>query len=419
MKEKEIIEGYELAKKVYAEEGVDVDKAMEKLDQIPLSLHCWQADDVKGFLFNEALSGGIQVNGNYPGVARNVKEVRQDLEEVLSLLPGHFKVNLHAIYADTPEKVDLDQLEPKHFASWVDWAKKEKVGLDFNPTCFSHPKAANATLSNQDEGVRQFWIEHCKRCNKIAAYFGESLGEKAMTNIWIPDGMKDQPIDRMGPRKRLLDSLDQIIAEPEANCEYNLDSVESKLFGIGLESYTVGSNEFYLGYAATRHISLTMDMGHFHPTEVVSDKISAVLLYVPHLLLHVSRPVRWDSDHVVIFDDELVEVARNLIRTGAIDRTSIALDYFDGSINRIAAYVIGVRATQLALLKAYLEPTEKLKEIELKRDYSDRLYLQEHYKEMPYAAVYDYYCWKHGKKTGKELLDQIHDYEAKVLAKRN
>lgn len=419
MKEKEIIEGYELAKKVYAEEGVDVDKAMEKLDQIPLSLHCWQADDVKGFLFNEALSGGIQVNGNYPGVARNVKEVRQDLEEVLSLLPGHFKVNLHAIYADTPEKVDLDQLEPKHFASWVDWAKKEKVGLDFNPTCFSHPKAVNATLSNQDEGVRQFWIEHCKRCNKIAAYFGESLGEKAMTNIWIPDGMKDQPIDRMGPRKRLLDSLDQIIAEPEANCEYNLDSVESKLFGIGLESYTVGSNEFYLGYAATRHISLTMDMGHFHPTEVVSDKISAVLLYVPHLLLHVSRPVRWDSDHVVIFDDELVEVARNLIRTGAIDRTSIALDYFDGSINRIAAYVIGVRATQLALLKAYLEPTEKLKEIELKRDYSDRLYLQEHYKEMPYAAVYDYYCWKHGKKTGEELLDQIHDYEAKVLAKRN
>ncbi|MCI2068110.1 MAG: L-rhamnose isomerase [Bacilli bacterium] len=414
----DIEKAYAEAKAAYAEIGVDTDLALKKLAQIPLSIHCWQGDDVRGFLFNEAASGGIQTTGNYPGRARNVEELRKDLEEVLTLVPGPYKVNLHAIYADTDEKVDLDQLEPKHFKTWVDWAKKNHVGLDFNPTCFSHPKAASGfTLSSADDEVRNFWIEHCIRSRKIAEYFGKELGKTCVTNFWIPDGYKDIPYDRLAPRKRLMDSLDQIFKE-KIDKKYDIDCVESKLFGIGVESYTTGSNEFYMGYAVSRQIGLTLDSGHFHPTEVISDKIPSVLLYVPHLLLHVSRPVRWDSDHVVIFTDELNEIARSLIRTGLIDKTSIGLDYFDASINRIAAWVVGLRSTLLALLKAELEPKEKIAKLELQGDYAGRMMYMERLKQMPYGIVFDYYCYKNQKKVGLEAMDEIRRYEKEVTAKR-
>lgn len=411
-------QAYELAKAEYAKYGVDTDKALEAMEKVVISLHCWQGDDVRGFLFNDELSGGIQTTGNYPGRARTIQELRNDLEEVLSLLPGHFKVNLHAIYADTKEKIDLDQLEPRHFASWVEWAKKNHVGLDFNPTCFSHPKASSGfTLSSNDPEIRKFWIEHCKRSRKIGEYFGRELGEPCVTNIWVPDGMKDTPIDRLAPRKRLMESLDEILEE-KIDPKYNIDSVESKLFGIGVESYTTGSNEFYMGYATSRQISLTLDSGHFHPTEVISDKIPTVLLYVPHLLLHVSRPVRWDSDHVVVLDDELNEIARSLVRNNLIEKTSIGLDYFDASINRIAAWVIGVRATLTAILKAYLDPIDYLMKVENEGNYTDRLFLQERLKQLPYGVVFDYYCEKHGVKIGQDALDEIHKYEKEVTSKR-
>ena len=305
---RDIRKEYELAKKEYAKIGVDTDKAIETLSSIRISMHCWQGDDVRGFLSKDELSGGIQTTGNYLGRARNVSELREDIKEVLSLLPGKFKLNLHAIYLDTDEKVDLDKIEPKHYASWINFAKENDLGLDFNPTCFSHPLASsNFTLSSSDEHIRSFWVEHCKRSRKIGEYFGKELGIPCVTNIWIPDGMKDIPYDRVSPRKRLKQSLDEILEE-KIDPKYNIDCIESKVFGIGLESYTVGSNEFYLGYATQNQIGLTLDSGHFHPTEMISDKISSVLLYVPHLLLHVSRPVRWDSDHVVIFDDELNEI---------------------------------------------------------------------------------------------------------------
>ncbi|MBQ7995436.1 MAG: L-rhamnose isomerase [Bacilli bacterium] len=411
-------QAYELAKAEYAKYGVDTDKALEAMEKVVISLHCWQGDDVRGFLFNDELSGGIQTTGNYPGRARTIQELRNDLEKVLSLLPGHFKVNLHAIYADTKEKIDLDQLEPKHFASWVEWAKKNHVGLDFNPTCFSHPKASSGfTLSSNDPEIRKFWIEHCKRSRKIGEYFGRELGEPCVTNIWVPDGMKDTPIDRLAPRKRLMESLDEILEE-KIDPKYNIDSVESKLFGIGVESYTTGSNEFYMGYATSRQISLTLDSGHFHPTEVISDKIPTVLLYVPHLLLHVSRPVRWDSDHVVVLDDELNEIARSLVRNNLIEKTSIGLDYFDASINRIAAWVIGVRATLTAILKAYLDPIDYLMKVENEGNYTDRLFLQERLKQLPYGVVFDYYCEKHGVKIGQDALDEIHKYEKEVTSRR-
>ena len=377
---RDIRKEYELAKKEYAKIGVDTDKAIETLSSIRISMHCWQGDDVRGFLSKDELSGGIQTTGNYLGRARNVSELREDIKEVLSLLPGKFKLNLHAIYLDTDEKVDLDKIEPKHYASWVNFAKENDLGLDFNPTCFSHPLASsNFTLSSSDEHIRSFWVEHCKRSRKIGEYFGKELGIPCVTNIWIPDGMKDIPYDRVSPRKRLKQSLDEILEE-KIDPKYNIDCVESKVFGIGLESYTVGSNEFYLGYATKNQIGLTLDSGHFHPTEMISDKISSVLLYVPHLLLHVSRPVRWDSDHVVIFDDELNEIARSLVRSGLINKTSIGLDYFDASINRIAAWVVGIRSTQKALLKALLEPTEYLNKIEDEQNYTERMVLTEEMK---------------------------------------
>ncbi len=415
---KEVLQRYESAKKAYKKIGVDTDEAIKKLSNIKISLHCWQGDDVKGFLSNEDLSGGIQSTGNYPYRARNVQELRQDIEKVLSLLPGKFKVNLHSTYLDTNETVTLDKIEPRHYESWVKWAKKVGVGLDFNPTCFSHPLAAEGfTLSSPNDEIRNFWIEHCKRARKIGEYFGKELGEPAVTNIWIPDGMKDIPYNRTYYRERLKDALDQIFEE-KINPKYNIDALESKLFGIGLESYTVGSNEFHLGYAAKNNIALTLDSGHFHPTEYISDKISAVLLFVPHLLLHVSRPVRWDSDHVVILDDELNEIAHSLVRTNLIEKTSIGLDFFDGSINRIAAWVIGTRSTLKALLKAYLEPTEYLKKIELDGNYTDRLAIIEELKAFPFGDVFDYYCELNGVPTGLDALKEIHSYEKNVLAKR-
>ncbi|MCI6788776.1 MAG: L-rhamnose isomerase [Mollicutes bacterium] len=409
---------YELAKKEYAKIGVDTDKALERLANVRISMHCWQGDDVRGFLFNSDLSGGIQTTGNYPGRARNVKELKEDITEVLKLVPGKFNLNLHAIYADTDEKIDLDQIEPKHFAKWVEFAKEHNIGLDFNPTCFSHPMASSGfTLSSADDKVRNFWIEHCKRSRKIGEYFGKELGIPCVTNIWIPDGMKDIPYDRLSPRKRLEDSLDKILEE-KIDPKYNIDSVESKVFGIGLESYTVGSNEFYLGYATKNQTALTLDSGHFHPTEYISDKISSVLLYVPHLLLHVSRPVRWDSDHVVIFDDELNEIARSLVRSNLIEKTSIGLDYFDASINRIAAWVVGIRSTQKALLKAMLEPVDTINELEKDMKYTDRMVLTEEMKSMPFGVVYDYYCFINNIPVGSEYLSEIKDYENKVLSKR-
>ncbi len=409
---------YLQVKEEYAKLGVDTDKALERLSKIKISLHCWQTDDVIGFLSGNSLSGGIQTTGNYPGKARNVKEVREDLEEALSLLPGNYKINLHAIYADTDEKIDLDQIEPRHFASWVDWAKKNHVGLDFNPTCFSHPKAVSGfTLSSNDDEIRNFWIEHCKRARKIGEYFGKELGEPCVTNIWVPDGYKDIPYDRLAPRVRLKESLDEILKE-KIDPKYNIDAVESKVFGIGVEAYTTGSNEFYVGYATKNNIALTLDAGHYHPTEYISDKISSVSLYVPHILLHVSRPVRWDSDHVVLFDDELNEIARSLIRNNIIEKTSVGLDYFDASINRINAYVVGVRSTLKAFLRALLEPTEELKRIENDGNYTDRMFITERLKTMNFGKVFDYYCYKNGVPVGMDALEEIHRYEKDVLSKR-
>lgn len=413
-----IKERYQIVKEEYAKLGVDTDKALERLANIAISLHCWQGDDVRGFISGDELSGGIQTTGNYPGRARNVQELRRDIEKVLSLLPGKYKLNLHAIYVDTDEKVELDQIEPRHYEGWVKWAKENNVGLDFNPTCFSHPKAESGfTLSSNDDEIRNFWIEHCKRSRKIGEYFGRELGIPCVTNIWIPDGYKDIPYDRLAPRMRLKDSLDQILEE-KIDSRYNIDAMESKVFGIGVESYTVGNNEFYVGYAVQNQTALTLDSGHYHPTEYISDKISSALLFVPHILLHVSRPVRWDSDHVVIFDDELNEIARSLIRNNLIEKTSLGLDFFDASINRISAWVVGVRSTLKALLRALLEPVELLQKIENEGNYTDRMYITEQLKTMDFGTVFDYYCYVNNVKIGLEALDEIHDYEKEVLSKR-
>lgn len=414
-----IEQAYELAKEQYAAIGVDTDAVLEQLQKAVISMHCWQGDDVGGFLFKDiALSGGIQTTGNYPGKANTAEELRADINKAMSLIPGRQKLNLHAIYADTAEKVDLDALEPHHFESWVQWAKEQKTGLDFNPTCFSHPMADSGfTISSADKAVRDFWIRHCKQSRKIANYFGEQLGETAVTNFWFPDGYKDIPIDREAPRYRMMTALDEVFADPydEKNTR---DALESKVFGIGAESYTVGSNEFCLGYAVSRRKMYCLDAGHFHPTEVISDKIPSTLLFTDRLLLHVSRPVRWDSDHVVIMDDELLAIAQSLVRTGLIDRTYIGLDFFDASINRIAAWVIGTRNMQKALLRAMLEPTEALKKIELEGDYTARLALTEEYKTYPFGAVWDYFCFKNNVPVQANWLAEVRRYEKEVLAKR-
>lgn len=410
---------YEEAKKLYAKHGIDVDKVLEDLAKIKISMHCWQGDDVRGFLNQEQeLTGGISVTGNYPGAARTPDELRQDLEKAFSMIPGKHKVNLHAIYADTDEKVELDELAPRHFQSWVDWAKEHGLGLDFNPTCFSHEKSEDGfTLSHPDPAIRKFWIDHCKASRRIGAYFGEQLGQTCVTNVWIPDGFKDIPVDRMAPRQRLKESLDEVFAEP-LNPAHNLDAVESKLFGIGSEAYVVGSHEFYMGYGMQNNKLICLDAGHFHPTEVISNKLSSIALFSEGILLHVSRPVRWDSDHVVIMDDELLEIARELVRGDLLSKTHIGLDFFDASINRIAAWVIGTRNTIKALLRAMLEPVETLRKAELEGDYTTRLALTEEFKTYPFGAIWDYYCLKMGVPVREAWLDEVKQYEKDVLLHR-
>ncbi|WP_027092457.1 L-rhamnose isomerase [Cohnella thermotolerans] len=415
----QIERSYQEAKELYAKHGIDVDRALEKLKQIKISMHCWQGDDVRGFLNREQdLTGGISVTGNYPGAARTPDELRADLEKAFSLIPGKHKVNLHAIYADTEEKVELDRLEPKHFEKWVDWAKRHGLGLDFNPTCFSHEKSSDGfTLSHPDPAIRRFWIDHCKASRRIGAYFGEQLGQTCVTNVWIPDGFKDIPADRLAPRQRLKSALDEVFAE-ELNPAHNLDAVESKLFGLGAEAYTVGSHEFYMGYGLQNNKLICLDAGHFHPTEVISGKLSALALFAEGILLHVSRPVRWDSDHVVILDDELLDIGRELVRGDLLGKTHIGLDFFDASINRVAAWVIGTRNTIKALLRAMLEPVEALRQAELAGDYTTRLALSEEFKTYPFGAVWDYYCEQMGVPVREQWLAEVKAYEQEVLLKR-
>ncbi len=419
MSKEQIISAYEQAKAVFEKYGVDTDKALDLLNQTPISMHCWQGDDVRGFESPEtALSGGIQATGNHPGAAKTPDQLRADMEKAFSLIPGKKRVNLHAIYIDADEYVERDQIKPEHFSRWVEWAKKQDLGLDFNPTLFSHPKADDGlTLSHPDEEIRQFWIEHVKASRKISEYFGRELGTASFMNIWIPDGMKDQPVDRLSPRARLADSLDKALAEKIAP-EFHKDAVESKLFGIGAEAFTVGSNEFYLAYAATRGTALCLDAGHFHPTEVISDKISACSLYVNDLQLHVTRPVRWDSDHVVSFDDETQAIMREIVRNNLLDRVAIGLDFFDASINRVAAWVIGTRNAQKALLKALLEPVEQLKAAEASFDYTTRLGLIEETHSLPWAAVWNYHCLQNEVPVGFDWINDVKDYEATILETR-
>ena len=415
-----IEKAYEAARQRYAELGVDTDKAMERLCKISISLHCWQGDDVGGFETGQGLTdGGIMATGNYPGKARTADELRMDLEKALSLIPGRHRLNLHAIYLDSDgKKVERNEIAPEHFSSWVDWAKARGIGIDFNGTFFSHPKAEGGfTLASCDEGVRRFWVEHGIACRKIGEHMGRELGTACVTNLWIPDGYKDIPIDRKGPRERLKKSLDEIFAE-KTDPKCHLDSVESKLFGIGSESYVVGSHEFYLGYAIENKKLLCLDAGHYHPTEVISDKISAVLAFLDEMLLHISRPVRWDSDHVVILSDELRAIAQEIIRGDYLDRVHIGLDFFDASINRIAAWVIGTRCMLKAFLIALLEPTEKLRQTELDGDYTSRLAMLEELKTMPFGAVWDYYCQKANVPVGGDWLGEVKNYEAKVTGLR-
>ncbi|MFB0552848.1 MAG: L-rhamnose isomerase [Phycisphaerae bacterium] len=414
-----IEKAYEQAKQRYVELGVDTNEAMERLSGTAISLHCWQGDDVGGFESSEGLSGGgIMATGAYPGKARTADELRMDFEKALSLIPGKHRLNLHAMYGQTKGKVERNELSAEHFTAWIDWAKANGLGMDFNGTFFSHPKAESGfTLSSADEGIRRFWVEHGIVCREIGAAMGKELGTPCVTNLWIPDGYKDIPVDRKGPRQRLKKSLDEIFAEPmDQSCL--LDSVESKLFGIGSESYVVGSHEFYLAYAIENKTLLCLDTGHFHPTEVVSDKISSVLTFLDEILLHVSRGVRWDSDHVVVLSDELRAIAEQIIRGDYLQRVHIGLDFFDASINRIAAWVIGTRCMIKALLIALLEPSEKLREIELDGDYTARLAMLEELKTMPFGAVWDYYCTKQDVPPGPDWLEEVNDYQAKVTNKR-
>jgi L-rhamnose isomerase len=422
MKQANIEQAYRIAQERYGEAGVDTDAAMRTLETIPISLHCWQGDDVGGFETAGAQlsGGGIQATGNYPGKARTIAELRADIEKTLAMLPGKHRLSLHASYLDNGGKfVDRDKIEPRHFQSWIDWAKANGLGMDFNETYFSHAKAADGfTLAHADKAIRDFWIEHGIACRKIGAEMGRQLGTPTVTNLWIPDGYKDTPVDRAGPRERLADSLDRIFAEP-IDPKFHLDAVEAKLFGIGAESYTAGSFEFYMGYAVSRQKLLTLDAGHYHPTEMISEKISSVLMFCPGLVLHVSRPVRWDSDHVVILDDELQAIAKELVRSGRLgDKIHLGLDYFDASINRVAAWVVGARNMIKALLIALLEPTGRLKAAEWKADFTERLALFEEQKSLPWAAVWDAYCVRMGVPVGMAWFDEVRQYEKAVLAAR-
>jgi L-rhamnose isomerase len=410
---------YQLASERYAELGADTEKALAILKTIPISLHCWQGDDVGGFENPDAeLSGGIQATGNYPGKARTPYELRADLEQAYRLIPGKHRLNLHAIYLDSDKKVERNEIKPEHFSPWIDWAKYMGIGMDFNPTFFSHSKADSGfTLSHPDKGIRQFWIEHGIACRKIGEAIGRALGTGCVTNVWIPDGYKDTPVDRKGPRERLKDSLDRLFAE-KINPEYNLDAVECKLFGIGSESYVVGSHEFYMGYAIKNNKLLTLDAGHFHPTEVISDKISSILTFLDEILLHVSRGVRWDSDHVVTFTDELQAIALEIVRGNYLQRVHIGLDFFDASINRIAAWIIGTRNMLKALLMALIEPHIKLQKFESEGDLTQRLALLEEMKMLPVGAVWDYYCLNQDVPTGFDWMKEVELYQKSVLAKR-
>lgn len=418
MKNKEFVtKAYELARKRYATLGIDTEKAIEKLQNIPLSLHCWQTDDVTGLEHTEnELSGGIQVTGNYPGKARNIEEIRNDLVKAASFLGGNHRISLHASYGDFKgEKVDRDQIEPRHFESWMKWAKENNLKLDFNSTSFSHPKSGELTLANPDKAIRDFWIEHTKRCRRIAEEMGKYQGSPCVMNLWIHDGSKDSTVNRLKYRSILKDSLDEIFSVPYSNM---LDCIEAKLFGIGAESYTVGSYDFYLGYGVKNNKRVTLDTGHFHLTESVADKISSLLLFTPGIMLHVSRPIRWDSDHVTIVNDDTLDLAREIIRCDALDKVNIGLDYFDGSINRIGAYVIGARATQKCLLQALLEPLEQLREYEADHRYFERLALLEEAKSLPWNAVWDYFCLINNVPVGEEYIAEVCKYEKEVTGKR-
>jgi L-rhamnose isomerase len=403
---------YALAQDRYAMMGIDTEKTLDSLAQIAISLHCWQGDDVGGFEDpDRGLSGGIMATGNYPGKARTVDQLRRDLDKAYSLIPGQHRLNLHAIYLEADKKVERNEIQPEHFTGWVDWARANNHGLDFNPTYFSHPLADSGfTLAHSDDSIRNFWIEHTIASRRIGAYFGRELGTPCVTNVWIPDGHKDTPADRKTPRLLLKDSLDKAFAE-KLDSRHHLDAVECKLFGLGSESYVVGSHEFYLGYAQANNILLCLDAGHFHPTEVISDKISAVLTFIDEILLHVSRGVRWDSDHVVTLTDELQAIAQEIVRGDYLNRVRIGLDFFDASINRVAAWVIGVRNTQRALLMALLEPYAQLRALEQAGDFTARLALLEELKGLPFSAVWDYFCLKQNVPVGISFIDEIRAYE--------
>ena len=416
MNEAKIKQAYDIAVERYAEFGIDVEKVLEKLHKVEISMHCWQADDVNGFESAGDLTGGIQTTGNYPGKARNIEELRADILKAKSLIPGNQRLNLHEIYGDFGGQfVDRDQVEPKHFESWMQWGAEHGMKLDFNSTSFSHAKSGDLSLSNPNPEIRNFWIEHTKRCRAVAEEMGRRQGDPCIMNLWVHDGSKDITVNRMKYRELLKDSLDQIFATKYDNMK---DCIESKVFGIGLESYTVGSNDFYIGYGAKNNKIITLDTGHFHPTESVADKLSSLLLYVPEVMLHVSRPVRWDSDHVTIMNDETLDLMQEIVRCDALDKVHIGLDYFDASINRIGAYVVGTRATQKCLLRALLEPIAQLREYEAKGQLFERLALLEEAKALPWNAVWDMYCLRNNVPVGEAFIADVQKYEKEVTSKR-
>lgn len=416
MDTKQIQTAYEIARQRYAELGIDTEKALDTLQKVQISLHCWQADDVAGFESTGDLSGGIQVNGNYPGKARNIDELRDDLLKVTSLLGGNHRINLHEIYGEFGgEKVDRDQVELKHFQGWIDWAKANNLKLDFNSTSFSHPKSGSLSLSNPDKSIRDFWIEHTKRCRAIADEMGRQLDDQCIMNLWVHDGQKEMTVNRMLYRSLLKNSLDEIF---QTKYTHMKDCLESKVFGIGLEAMTVGSSDFYTAYCAQNNKMVTLDTGHFHPTEVVGDKVSSILLFCPEIMLHVSRPMRWDSDHVTIMDESTLELCMEITRCNALDRVHIGLDYFDGSINRIGAYVVGARATQKSVLRGLLEPVAKLSELELTDRNFQKLALMEEAKAMPFGDVWNMFCLRNNIPAGADFIADIEKYEADVTSKR-
>ncbi len=418
-KDKQVESAYAIARESYAQLGVNVDVAIDRLNSVSISLHCWQGDDVRGFEGTGAeLGSGLAVTGNYPGRARTPVELRSDLDVAYSLIPGRHRLNLHASYGEFPLKIDRKEVDVAHFQGWMDWSKDTGIALDFNPTYFAHALASNGfTLAHANSNVRQFWIDHGIACRKIAAAMGAAQGTPCVNNVWVPDGYKDSPASRSQPRARLQESLDAVFAE-QLDPKFILDAVECKLFGIGSESYVVGSHEFYMGYAITRQKLLCLDAGHFHPTEGIADKISSVLMYVPELLLHVSRGVRWDSDHVVTFNDDLQAITQEIVRGNFLDRVHIGLDYFDASINRIAAWAIGARNLLKGLLVALLEPSERMQQSENEGDFTARLALMEELKAMPWGAVWDYHCLRSEVPVGMAWLERVGEYEREVLVRR-